>query len=121
MPDWAEVKRAMQGRLGGRWTWGAFGPDGICGQEHASGKTVIATASEYTGTEWCHASVTVPGRLPSYHDLCALHDALWPHGFAYQVFAPPEKHVNLHTGCLHLWGRADGANVLPDFGRWGTI
>jgi hypothetical protein len=37
------------------------------------------------------------------------------------VFAPPSEHVNIHDHALHLWGRLDGARVLPDFGRFGTI
>ena len=46
---------------------------------------------------------------------------MFPEGWAYQVFAPPWAHINIHPNALHLWGRLDGANVLPDFGSWGTI
>jgi hypothetical protein len=39
--------------------------------------------------------------------------------WAYQVFAPPADHINLHNFALHLWGRLDGKPVLPDF-TFGT-
>ena len=42
-------------------------------------------------------------------------------GFAYQVFAPPTRHVNIHEHALHLWGRVDGKSITPDFGAFGTI
>jgi hypothetical protein len=41
--------------------------------------------------------------------------------WAYQVFVPESEHVNIHPHALHLWGRADGTNALPNFGRFGTI
>jgi hypothetical protein len=75
------------------------------------------------GTEWLHASVAYKDRwrLPSYSDLKQMHAAVFPDGHAYQCFVPPGDHVNITTNVLHLWGRLDGANVLPDFGRFGTI
>ena len=62
------------------------------------------------------------GHVPSYADLVAMHHAVWgKHGYAFQVFPPAHKHVNIHERVLHLWGRADGANCLPDFAREGSI
>lgn len=73
-------------------------------------------------TEWTHASISRRSAMPTYDDLVDLHRAVWGEsGWAYQVFAPPEHHVNIHEHCLHLWGRADGARVLPNFGRFGSI
>jgi hypothetical protein len=85
---------------------------------------VIVTAFELDDTEWIHASMTRDNRVPTYEDLCRLHRAVWgEHGYAYQGFYPPATHVNLHEHALHLWGRADGKPVLPDFGAafGGTI
>jgi len=53
--------------------------------------------------------------MPSYNDLAMLHAAVFESGWAYQVFVPPGEHVNLHDFALHLFGRLDGAPVLPDF------
>lgn len=73
-------------------------------------------------TEWIHTSIAFADRDPTYADLVTLHRAVFGRKrFAYQVFAPASSHVNIHAHALHLWGRADGAAVLPDFGRLGTI
>jgi len=71
--------------------------------------------------DWIHASMSRPDGVPSYDDLVHLHQAVWPGGHAYHVFVPPEEHININARVLHLWGRADGTRVLPDFGIFGTI
>ena len=69
-----------------------------------------------------HASRTGQDRVPTYDELIQLHHAVWgERGYSYQVQAPVDRHVNIHPHALHLWGRADGARVLPDFGKWGSI
>lgn len=73
--------------------------------------------------EWLHASIAREDRMPSYADLVALHKAVFGARYAYQVFAPPSAHVNIHEHALHLWGRVDDGDgrLLPDFGFAGTI
>lgn len=115
----------------GRDYWGVpapFGEDGwsfdTLTVEHGR---VIVTASDFTsigapaGEEWLHASMSWQDRLPTYDELVQLHKAVWPNGYAYQVFAPPSQHVNIHPYALHLWGKADGSPMLPEFGKFGTI
>lgn len=70
---------------------------------------------------WVHASISRRDVIPSYEELTMLHAAVWPDGWAYQVFAPPSAHVNIHPRALHLWGRPDGRALLPNFGSLGTI
>lgn len=73
-------------------------------------------------TEWIHASMTRPGQVPSYEDLCRLKVAVWREkGEAYTIHPASDRHVNIHEHALHLWGRADGKPVLPDFAPFGTI
>lgn len=84
--------------------------------------SVIVSQAPWDGVEWIHASIAWDDRTPSYEDLCTLKAGVFgPGGWAYQVFASSERHVNIHAHALHLWGRADGGAVLPDFGQWGTI
>ena len=85
-------------------------------------RTLIVTGGPNPddGVLWLHASITGPDRLPTYDEFTRLHWAVWGHGYAYQVFAPKSDHVNLHQYALHLWGRADGQNVLPTFADGGT-
>jgi hypothetical protein len=87
--------------------------------------SVIVSQSDMPGEpgEWLHASIARQDRMPSYADLVALHKAVFGARYAYQVFAPPSAHVNIHPTALHLWGRVDDGDgrLLPDFGQAGTI
>lgn len=117
---WDEVAERLGITLVGSWKWEPFGPDGVTGKSWTM--TCIVTAADSDGENWIHASVARPDRLPSYFDLVALHKGVWgKDGFAFQVFAAEDRHVSIHQHALHLWGRADGKNVLPDFGAAGTI
>jgi hypothetical protein len=104
-----------------------FGPDGWMLFRLDRKGQVIVTAShapddeDETGDVWLHASISRTDRMPNYKELTELHAAVWPDGYAYQVFAPPAAHINIHPRALHLWGREDGAIQLPDFGVKGTI
>lgn len=104
-----------------------FGEDGWLFRKKNGDGQAIVTAShapddeQLTGPQWFHASVSRTSGMPPYGDLVRLHKAVWPEGYAYQVFAPPAAHINIHPRALHLWGRADGGIVLPDFGMFGTI
>lgn len=92
-----------------------FGPDGwrfvTVGRQGA----VIVSSADHDGVDWVHASMSWVDRLPTWDELSRLRDAVFGDGWAYQVFASPAEHVNIHEYCLHLWGRLDGLPVLPDF------
>jgi len=108
----------------GRATWlvpSRFGPDGWIMDSRDSQSRVIVTADGFDETEWVHASISHRDRMPTYDDMALLHEATFGDGWAYQVFAPPAHHINIHEHALHLWGRADGEPVLPNFGEMGTI
>jgi hypothetical protein len=108
---------SIRKRLGPH-VWSApqqFGPDGWLFRTRDNDWHVIVTVAERDdGTEWVHASMAGP-RLPSYDQLCLLHHAVFDEGYAYQCFVPTDHHVNIHPRALHLWGRLDGAAVLPEF------
>lgn len=113
-------------KLLGRDEWRApkvFGSNGWALSRYDGDGHVIVTADVWDdGVEWVHASMTRRGRVPTYEDMCRLHRAAFPRGaWAYHVFAPLGSHVNLHPDALHLWGRADGAAALPNFGKEGSI
>jgi hypothetical protein len=74
--------------------------------------SILVTQARYD-VDWVHASLAWLDRVPTYDDLVALHRAVFADRYAFQVFAPPSAHVNLHGNALHLWGRADGRSVLP--------
>lgn len=104
-------------RVLGREDWrvpSPFGPDGWR-LDHRLHGSVIVTNAPHGEHEWVHASIAWPDHMPTYDDLKQLHRAVFGDGWAYQVFAPPSDHVNIHAYALHLFGRLDGAPALPDF------
>lgn len=109
----------------GRKLWQPAQHWGCCGWAMASrprGSSVIVTADHVTdAVDWLHASVAHRDHMPTYQELTQLRDGVFGDGWAYQVFAPRAEHINLNAYALHLFGRADGTRVLPDFGRLGTI
>lgn len=99
-----------------------YGPNGWALTRLTDGTSVIVTVGDHDGAAWVHASIAHQDHMPTYEELVMLYDAVFRgKGWAYQVFAPPARHVNIHPYALHIWGRLDGTNVLPDFGRDGTI
>jgi hypothetical protein len=124
---------AIRRRLG-RDRWGpphpGPGPAGVTFRR-SDGLRGIIVSSGPVGTDgtdetvWLHASIaasTEGARPPDYWELVELHHAVWgEHGWAFQVFAPPAGHVNIHPNALHLWGLLDGTRIHPDFGWAGTI
>jgi hypothetical protein len=82
---------------------------------------ILVSEAPFDGVDYLHASIAGKDQMPSYHDLTMLHKAVFGGRYAYQVFAPKAHHVNIHPFALHLWGRSDGKNVLPEFGAGGSI
>jgi hypothetical protein len=91
---------------------------------HRNGTTnIIVSRAHWPGedVEWIHASISHTNHMPSYDELAQLHRAVFGEAWAYQMFAPTNDHVNIHAHALHLWGRADGQPVTPNFGMLGSI
>lgn len=100
------------------------GPDGwmLVSKPGLPHRSIVVTCADHEGVDWIHASIACLDRLPNYLEMCELHRAVWgATGYSYEVHAPLAQHVNIHENALHLWGRADGKPVLPEFGRFGTI
>ena len=113
-----EIRRRM-----GRSNWSTptrFGPDGwrfLALDGSGSVILTVAPQEDDGAAEWVHASVAWVDHTPTYADLKWLHAAVFGDGWAYQLFAPPSDHVNIHEYALHLFGRLDGKPALPDFTR----
>lgn len=100
-----------------------YGPDGWCFGSVDFTRSIIVSVAWMDDAEWIHASIAYSDHttMPTYDDLKLLHQAVFGEHYAYQVFAPPDQHVNIHSTALHLWGRVDGKPLLPEFGGLGTI
>lgn len=125
--DPATVNGLRLRKIMGRHAWRApqrYGTDGWRMSRHDQTGTVIVSSFPWPGDPqpWTHASVAYNDHLPTHRDLVQLHHAVWGEtGWSYQMFAPTNDHVNIHEHALHLWGRADGTPVLPNFGEFGSI
>jgi len=108
------IRRAL-----GSTTWKPpmpFGPDGWKFLNRNGVTSIIVSCSpQDDGNEWVHASIAHSLSMPTYDDLKMLQRVVFDGGWAYQVFAPPSDHVNIHNYALHLFGRLDGKPALPDF------
>lgn len=94
-----------------------FGPDGWAFRSRDHTASIIVTVATHDGADWIHASIAGRDEMPSYEDLKLLHDAVFGGFWAYQVFAPPAEHVDIHEHALHLWGRLDRKPALPLFSQ----
>ena len=99
-----------------------FGGAGIGITLRGDQGSVIVSQAEFDGVQWIHASISRGQTMPSYEDLVTLKEGVFgDQREAYQVFPPADRHVNIHAHALHLFGRADGVRVLPDFAPFGSI
>lgn len=95
--------------------WG----DGYALRQKIGGLRVIVDCEEKSdGHEWLHVSYSRKNWTPTHEDtMLVRRDFIGEHRYAYAVFPPKDKYVNLHKFCLHLWARWDGTDgrVLPEF------
>lgn len=106
-----------------------FGPSGIkfkFKNHHDIPGSIIVTQADtmHDGIDYLHASIAYDDQniMPTYEDLAVLHHAVFGRKrWSYQVFAPQTKHISIRDNALHLWGRADGQSMLPNFGWKGSI
>lgn len=109
------IKKSLSAVYAGVSVPAEFGPDGFMFTTEYPKRSFIVTAAERDGVEWVHASVAAPDETPTYRDLKYLHAAVFGDGYAYQIFVPSDRHVNIHENALHLFGRLDKRPAMPEF------
>lgn len=63
---------------------------------------VIASDGQ-CGEKWEHVSVSLPGRTPTWEEMCFVRDLFWgPEETVIQFRPPQSRYVNFHEHCLHL-------------------
>jgi hypothetical protein len=84
---------------------------------HRNGLRVLIDCEEKGDhRRWVHVSTSRKNWIPSHEDMCMVKAAFIGNRYAYAVFPPIEKYVNIHHNCLHLWALAEGdGRVLPEF------
>jgi hypothetical protein len=64
------------------------------------------------GEGWEHVSVSTPGRVPNWQEMCFVKELFWaPDDVVMQLHPARAEYVNNHDFCLHLW-RPQG-QVIP--------
>lgn len=70
------------------------------------------------GAYWLHVSVSRKSWTPTHEDMALVKQAfIGDERYAYSVWPPLDKYVNIHKHCLHLWAKMDSTDgrVLPEF------
>lgn len=53
---------------------------------------------------WEHLSVSMPGKTPSWEQMCRMKDIFWDKNECCVEYHPKEEdYVNNHNHCLHIW------------------
>lgn len=64
------------------------------------------------GAGWDHVSVSHPGRLPTWTEMCAVKELFFRDDEAVMQLHPPKtSYVNNHVYCLHLWRPQDETEI----------
>lgn len=110
MIDW-KFETPAGWEITGRWGNGF-------GLREVGGGIRVLIDCEYKadGRAWVHVSYSRKDWIPSHADTCKVKAAFFGDRYAYAVFPPADKYVNIHPHCLHLWALAEGdSQVLPEF------
>lgn len=81
----------------------------------AHGLSVIASGdTEADGKRWLHVSCAHRRQLPTWEELRWVKETFVGDRYAVQEFPPPDRYVNIHPYCLHLFACLDEW-PLPEF------
>ncbi len=94
--------------------WG----DGYALRETGGGLRVpIDCSAKADGNQWIHVSFSRKAWAPNHADTVKVKDAFIVNRYAYVVYPPSDRYVNIHPFCLHLWAKLDEGDgaALPEF------
>lgn len=119
--EWFRIEEVIDEVAFDRWHKLRDGEDGQAWETTDGMRVIWSVAREQDGEVWMHVSISRFDRLPSYGDQVRVKNLfIGIERYAYSVWPPVEKHVNIHERCLHLWSRLTGDPPLPDFTRGGA-
>ncbi len=78
-------------------------------------RVIVDCETKADGHEWIHVSCSRKNWTPTHAHMCEVKADFIGDRYAYAVYPPEAKYLNIHAYCLHLWARADGLPVLPEF------
>ena len=93
-----------------------WGDGWVCGEIGGGLRVIVDCETKADGNHWIHVSYSRKGWTPSHDDTCKVKAAFIGNRYAYAVFPPADRYVNIHAHCLHLWSCVEGdGRVLPEF------
>ena len=106
-----EIKKDK--RLVGRGSYNGNGDFWGSGYLNLGGNRVFASVvfgSNENG--WEHVSIDLPGRNPTWDEMCLVKDIFWRDDEECIQFHPKKsEYVNVREHCLHIWRNKAGMNV----------
>lgn len=67
------------------------------------------------GMGWEHVSVSLPGRCPTWAEMCFIKNLFWDADDVVMQLHPAQSdYINNHPFCLHLWRPVDKTIPTPD-------
>lgn len=61
---------------------------------------------------WQHISVSLPGRCPTWDEMCKVKAMFWDdEDCVMQLHPPKSQWISNHPYCLHLWAPMDGQRI----------
>jgi hypothetical protein len=102
--DWREIDRDKAG--GARY-------DNVA----RSLRAILSCSVESDGRAWLHLSVSHRQRIPTHGEMRTVKELFLGNRYAYAVWPPMERYVNLHQNVLHVFALLDerAEQPLPDF------
>ena len=93
--------------------WGS----GYALQRDSGLRAIVDCSQKADGRWWVHLSVSRVSRCPTHAEMAICKRDFLGDRYAYSVWPPSEKYVNIHEYCLHIWALCDvgKGDVLPEF------
>jgi hypothetical protein len=102
------------------WKQRAANLDGVGTWDRRGTRLIHSVSREDDDQLWVHVSLSLrDGTLPGWYELRNAQWLIYPGQYGLVVVAPQDRHVNI-SEVAHVWTCLT-ADVLPDFGRYGTI
>ena len=89
--------------------------------QNGNGLRVLIDCSQKEDDRWwVHVSVSRATRTPTHEDMALVKRDFIGDRYAYSIWPPTDKYVNIHAHCLHLWAMVDAADgkILPEFSEF---
>ena len=99
------------------WIFLQFWGSGHAFQHRCGLRLLIDCSMKDDNQWWVHISVSRRAQTPDHEDMAMVKSHFLGERYAYSVWPPLDKYVNIHANCLHIWALVDKGDgrILPEF------